>query len=249
MFDLVLTIQIKNWAKFNPRKDIKKPSWFALGHDLVTDPDFFSFNHGEFKAWIYILSQASKKQSETVFANIDHAEKVSGITKKDFLNAVRKLELLQVIHVHDTDTLRARDEDVTSPNPTQPDPTKPNQTEQRFFDFEFLYKKYPLKKGKATGLARLAKIITTQEDYDQFSKAIDRYKADCVASGTFFKHFSSFVGTEKVQPWRDWLDDDAGSTVAVVAPKVFNRANQRTDNNQAAAEEYKRRLRENAGAK
>ena len=78
------------------------------------------------------------------------------------------------------------------------------------FDFEFLYKKYPLKKGKSSGLKIAKREIKTQQDYDQLSKAIDAYKVDLEKNKTekkFIKHFSTFMSS-----WRDWTEPDVGTS-------------------------------------
>lgn len=76
------------------------------------------------------------------------------------------------------------------------------------FDFESVYKTYPLKKGKDRGFKQLAKMIRTPLDFDDFVKAVNNYTSEVIRDQVepkFIKHFSSFVGTEKGQPWRDYV--------------------------------------------
>lgn len=83
------------------------------------------------------------------------------------------------------------------------------------FDLEALYKLYPRKQGKAEGIARLKQMIKTDQDYQDFQRAIANYNNHLRKQQTeaqFIKHFSSFVGTMAKQTWRDWLDHDAGTT-------------------------------------
>ena len=101
------------------------------------------------------------------------------------------------------------------------------------FDFEILYKKYPLKKGKADGFSRLKKTIKTQEDFDLCSKAIDKYAQQLIFERTepkFIKHFSTFVST-----WKDWVEVDSGSSTLNFKPT--NKSTQREQSNMAALEE------------
>lgn len=77
------------------------------------------------------------------------------------------------------------------------------------FDFDFIYESYPRKSGKAEGISRLKKTITTWDDYDLFSLAVFNYAEICRRDKTpqkFIKQFSSFVGTKEVQRWRDYVD-------------------------------------------
>jgi hypothetical protein len=87
-------------------------------------------------------------------------------------------------------------------------------------DFEALYQKYPRRLNKAEARARFLRIITTPEQYDKLSQAIDRYRAHVLAERTeakYIKHLSSFLGTEEKQPWQDWLDPSHG-TADVAGP-------------------------------
>lgn len=111
-------ITIKNWDKHNPRKDVKHPSWFAFNNRMIEDADFFSFNHGEFKAWIYILSRASQKQSKMLEIEAAHPERVCNVIECDFLSACQKLETLGIISFHVTDASRGRHVDVQNPYAT-----------------------------------------------------------------------------------------------------------------------------------
>lgn len=75
---------------------------------MIEDPMFYSFSSEEFKAWIYILSQASQKNSAEVFVNFDHADRACGIKQKYMESAIEKLEQNQAITIsrssHDRDT-------------------------------------------------------------------------------------------------------------------------------------------------
>lgn len=84
------------------------------------------------------------------------------------------------------------------------------------FDLERVYQAYPRKLGKAEGMSRLKAMIKTDEDYQAFEKAVANYAAYIKREKIeprFIKQFSSFVGSQKVQPWRDYLDDDVGKTL------------------------------------
>ena len=92
---------------------MKHPSWFRLEHSLFDNPDFYDFTHVEKLAWIYLLCVASKKNSGAFTLSWPHVEKIGGFKKKDFENALQKLQAIQIVHVDVTDALRARDVDVT----------------------------------------------------------------------------------------------------------------------------------------
>lgn len=105
-----MEIEIKNWDKYNPRKDIKNPSWFALSNRMIEDSDIYELNDKEFKAWVYCLSQASI-QNKRGFAEIDfrHASRVCGVNR-DSLNAMlEKMAKTESVHIrtHPYAALRA----------------------------------------------------------------------------------------------------------------------------------------------
>lgn len=225
-----VTVNIKGWAKYNPRKDVKHPSWFALNNRLVEDDEFFNFNHGEFKAWIYVLSKASQKQESAVKISYEAANRKSNISAKDFKSALIKLESLGIVTVDVTSTLRERSANV----PLQTDNTDITDRHtniDQLLDFESLYQKYPRKVGKQKGIEICKRDIKTPADFESLSKAIDRYKAYLTKNKTearFIKHFSTFM-----QSWADWSALNAGE--ADVSTKHF--ANERDTDFQKEIEE------------
>ena len=255
-----VTVKIKKWTDHNGRHDVKRPSWFRLEWALVEDSDFYGFSHEEFKAWIYVLSMACKKNCETIRLNYAHAEGVARLSRKGVDGALGKLESLGIVTVerneHVADAVRARHADVTDAFATRQDKTEQDKTEQDktapsasvpdlVFDFEEIYRRYPLKKGKAAGIKSCIAQIHSSEDCDALSRAVDAYTADVVKNQTparFQKHFSTFMGTERTgYPWRDWAEPGAGTSLVV---GVSGRAEDRSRSNAAVLDEYTKRLKD-----
>lgn len=107
------TVTIKNWEKYNPRKDVKHTSWFRCDNRILEDPDFYSFTHSEIVAWIYLLSMASQKNSATITVNTARSHRVCGLDSTVVNSAIQKLVKLQIVT---TRTLRGRYADVTLRN-------------------------------------------------------------------------------------------------------------------------------------
>ena len=103
-----MEIEICNWDKYNTRKDIKNPSWFAFNNRMIEDADIYELTDGEFRAWVYCLSRAS--QNNNAIAKIDtrHAERVSRIDPKDISKMIEKMESVHIIKTH----VRMRTESV-----------------------------------------------------------------------------------------------------------------------------------------
>lgn len=77
------------------------------------------------------------------------------------------------------------------------------------FDFEPLWKIYPRRVNKSEALERFERLIRSVLDYQDLKKAIVNYAADCAKHQTLppgIRHFSSFLGTEKLESWRDWIE-------------------------------------------
>lgn len=123
----VVSVEVLGWDSFNGRKDVKKPSWFRLEYRLLEDPDFFNFSHGEFKAWLYVLAQACRKNTGTIRLNYEHAKSTARLSRQDIDGALDKLEELQLVHVHVTHAIRERDANATD---TIRDRTGQDSTEQ-----------------------------------------------------------------------------------------------------------------------
>jgi hypothetical protein len=82
------------------------------------------------------------------------------------------------------------------------------------FDFEKIYGMYPRKEGKQKGIEKCKSQIKYQSDYEELTRAINRYRLYCekqVTEPRFIKHFDTFMTS-----WRDYLDPDFGDTVVKV---------------------------------
>ncbi len=217
-----MLIKINNWENYNARKDVKKPSWFRLNHDFIEDHEFFSFNHEEKFCWIYFLSLASKKNTDTIQINFDHALKVCNISKKAILSCLEKLIELNIVtsitsrtrNVDVTDTIV----DVTDAAATLHYNTIHNNTlhklsnrtaGQEIFNFEEVYKNYPRKEGKAKAFEVLKKTILTKKQFDDLNQAVLNYSKSIIKNQTdpkFIKQFSSFIGPGNASYWTDWIN-------------------------------------------
>jgi hypothetical protein len=213
-----IKIKINGWENYNPRKDIKNPSWFAFSNRMIEDSDFYEMTHAEFKAWIYCLSRASQKNSDTIEITLMHANRICNILKSDFDGMFEKMK--NSITVLDeairTDTYAPRTPDVQCPYTTnkQTDKQTDNQSDKsdeiltndvkekkESFDFDAVYNLYPRKEGKKKGLERLKARIKKKEDYEKLTISVKNYVTlnDGIEKN-FLKHFDSFVSV-----WEDYV--------------------------------------------
>lgn len=124
--NLFIEIKVHKWEEYNPRSDVKKPSWFRISNTLIEDPDFYSMSSEEFRAWIYILSMCSKGNSDIVRIYYSHANRSSNVKTGALNSVVSKTCGLGIISV----TSRERNEVVTDTNATLHYITRQDITEQ-----------------------------------------------------------------------------------------------------------------------
>ena len=71
------------------------------------------------------------------------------------------------------------------------------------FDFESVYKIYPRKLGKASGIRKLKSKVKTDEKYEQLKLAVEKYAAHCKRERIeekFIMHFNTWCSR-----WEDWV--------------------------------------------
>lgn len=84
------------------------------------------------------------------------------------------------------------------------DKDKDKEKEKENFDIDFIYKNYPRKQGKKSGVEKLQSIIKTQEQYDNVMHGVIRYRKYCEQNDQeqkYIKQFSTWVNGEH------WNDD------------------------------------------
>lgn len=204
-----MKITIPNWNKFNPRSDRANYSWFRLENRLFES--LFRLGDAEKVTYLFLLCEASKKNSASFDLDPQLAAALLRHTEKSFLNQLDVISKLELVSVG-----RHDDGVVTAPLPA----TRRNETNEtkrnvyggiQKFDFTEIYALYPKKEGKQAGLTSCKSQIKCQEDFNLLKQAVERYTAHCQAQGIekqFIKHFSTFVSAGK---WRDWLDPETGT--------------------------------------
>lgn len=195
-------VEIINWDRHQPRKDIKHPTWFALSNRILEDSKLFQLNSDDWKVLLYVFCQASQQNSSKALISFYHAKRVCEIPEKTMRSALDKLAYAHVTrpYVIRTRTLRDTHTHITH---IHAQPTAENN-----FDFEGIYEGYPRKVGKQKGILSCRSQIKTKEDFDLLARAVSRYREHLKREGTapkYIKHFSTFMAS-----WRDWLDPDAG---------------------------------------
>lgn len=233
-------VKILSWKKYQNREVKTRSIWFRLQNDFIDSPNFSEFTSDERVVWLHALCCASKLNTDSLQVPDQCSHRVlnrcTGIDEKTFHRTFEKLKKLRIVEIRTTrgryadDTREIANDTLQDKTGHDGDETRQDKTNtlahsRSEFDFESLYQKYPLKKGRSEGLERCRAQIKTQADFDGLSIAIDRYRRDLLARGTepkFIQHFSTFMGSKGKQPWKDWLDPAAGK-VTLNAPAPISK--------------------------
>jgi hypothetical protein len=119
-------VEIQNWSEYNPRKDIKRPYWFALNNRILEDDDFCYLGLEEKLAWIYILCKASQKNTAVAEIYPSRAETVAGIPSIAVRSALEKLSERGAIKILEsrTPSVQIRTAPVQAPIEARTEPVR-----------------------------------------------------------------------------------------------------------------------------
>lgn len=119
-------VEIVGWHKYNNRRDIQSAKWFKLSNVWLEDSDFYGFTFPQKIAWIYILSQSSKRYSRFCRIHFDHAYRSCQLRRDVMEATLRKLNSLGIVKINEqnqyeiektvTDTLPRQEENRLDKN-------------------------------------------------------------------------------------------------------------------------------------
>lgn len=99
---------------------------------------------------------------------------------------------------------------------------KEEEEERNAQNFESIYDTYPRKRGKEAGLKRLNKRYGNDpKAFTQFAAAVRGLIHEIKMQRTdpkFVPYFSTFVGTDDAEPWRDYVPPEKPTPPAVAVP-------------------------------
>lgn len=187
-----IDLEIANWDKHQPRKDIKHPTWFALSNGILDDAKLFALTSDEFKALIYIFCQASKANKACVRIYFDAAAHSAKIPVESLRTAIDKLTNAGVTCTSRTRTgsVRARTQSVRIRNATDTTDTtlQTNKNNAHAEAFALFWQGYPNKRGKSKAEAQFKKLLAKGKTPDQIMAALAKYRTQLTADGTEAKY-------------------------------------------------------------
>lgn len=221
-------IKIMKFEEFNPRKDVKKHSWFRVDNSIPFSKKLNKLTPDQKWLWICIIAWASADQKDCVEYDLDYFAQHSGVSEKKVKEAIlhfENKELIQIVPVDVTDTLRAR----TDPGPTyvrtndtydtyDTNTTTPGRDDiQMFFD---VWNSLPFKITRALKLTteRRDKIKTRLKEV-----GIDEWKIVMHKIGDY----PFLLGEdENSKGWAidlDWLIANEGNRISILEGKYKSR--------------------------
>lgn len=253
------TVKIVMWSKYNGRNDVKRCHWLRLENKISTSEAMFGLDAAERYVFIELMCRASEKGSDTLTINVAYLAGRARAKESQVDSAIEKLLRNGTIvkslctdpdasaqirtDPPDPTDLALTGQDITGQNKTRQDgqDTTPPIAEATF-DFESAFKAYPRRIKINEGIRRARKLILTQEEFQQFTVAIQRYANYCEAHHTLEKyimHPPTFVEKQGekpfVQPWREWVDYHPKAPPGDFASTPAGR---RSQGNQAALDSY-----------
>lgn len=204
-----MIVTICNWEKYNGRKDIKRPWWFKLSNTLLEDSQFYNMNGEEIRAWIYLLSQASKHQTGSIHLDEVHARQSCNINIAELKSLLKKLKQFQII---DEDPYAIRTRSVQQIRLEEKREEEIRSDAHPYAEWaDVIYSLYPRKVGKKAGWVKMKRILKTEKDFEKLKTSVINYTRFCEkreAELKYIKQFDTFLTT-----WEDWLDPEAGTGI------------------------------------
>jgi len=106
--DAFVVVTINNWSQYNPRKDVKKHSWFRFENDFLSRSRYRMLSSDDIIVMLYVFSERSKQKEEDVLLYYDQIFADRRITREAVDEALRRLAFLKILDVNDTHPVRER---------------------------------------------------------------------------------------------------------------------------------------------
>lgn len=96
-----IEIQFIHFNELSYRKDVKKPSWFAVDNDILNHPDFFNINGDEMKVYIWLCCVASKVNSAQIRIDPKVCAHQCLVPYDSVLSTIEKLDRKRILIMDD----------------------------------------------------------------------------------------------------------------------------------------------------
>ena len=136
----VYYVSVNKWSDFNPRKDLKNPTWFRMENRFLESVTGLALTNDERVIWIYLLSQRTKTAHDLFAISSSHVSFVCRVQLSELESCLKKLQDCDLISINvgkNGRLKKARTGPVQNPNvsvqnlcSTRRDETERNDTER-----------------------------------------------------------------------------------------------------------------------
>lgn len=125
-----IEVKITKWEKYQLRKDIKSPWWFATNNELWRSSEFSLLNAEEKVVWYALLAIASKEQKPIIRFELAWFSKSAGVSDDSVLSGIQKAKDNNWLTIIRTESVQNPYGIRTAHNITEHNKTKQNNTKQ-----------------------------------------------------------------------------------------------------------------------
>jgi len=87
----ICMVTLRNWDKFNPRKDRANHSWLRLQNNFFQDPEIFELTQRQSLLYLYCMCEASKRGDQTIKLSPNLASAILKTTPEKLINDLKAL--------------------------------------------------------------------------------------------------------------------------------------------------------------
>lgn len=210
MKNIIYSIKITNFD--DHQKNLKRGhKAILLSTGFLSDPKIRLLTPATKLLFLSCLLVAGESTSSQINVSHDSLCFQSGVKSGSLQSQLDRLQSLQLLSYEKINPLYNRIEKNRIEKKRNKNIIKNSaQNNLSVLDFEEVYKNYPRKIGKSSGIKKAKIEIKNLEDLEKLKKSVENYKKFLSTNKTeakFIKHFSTFMTS-----WRDWLDPDVGKT-------------------------------------
>lgn len=190
-------VTIVDPARWGLKFTEKRQWYYKMRLDFFNDPAINMLNSEQKIIFLELVKQSLRENSAELSICLEYIRDMLRVSLDSVKLSLRTLKDNNIIELDSR--LRTQ---LIEENRIEENRSKKNFAS--VFDFEKLYKLYPIKKGKSDGIKKCKSKIKTQSKYDLLEKAIINYDLSVRDTDKkFIKHFSTFMNC-----WEDYIENE-----------------------------------------
>lgn len=123
--DVTYEIEIRNFKKYNPRKDLKSMTWYRVESNMFSDHEFCGLSSSGKLLWYYLLAKHAQKNTSKTVLKLHLIAKEVGLRTDFVQRGLKQLEEIQWV------TVRTRTKKALTNSNTDRSTTRTDRTESK----------------------------------------------------------------------------------------------------------------------